>query len=113
MFVTNYPTAIKPFYAKVDDDPRTCQAVDLLVPKIGELIGGSIREDNHTKLLAQMKQKSMNVQQYQWYLDLRKYGSVPHGGWGLGFERLVMFVTGLENIRDVIPLPRAPNICSF
>jgi len=92
---------------------KTVSAVDLLVPTIGELIGGSAREDRLDVLISAMKEKCMNLDEYQWYIDLRKYGSVPHAGFGMGFERFIQFVTGVENIRDVVPLPRHPNYCKF
>ncbi|KAL9658334.1 hypothetical protein ABK040_015654 [Willaertia magna] len=113
-FVTNYPKEIKPFYARVDEGGRTVSAVDFLVPDLGELIGGSVREERHDVLLQNLKDKGMNdVETYQWYIDLRKYGTVPHGGFGLGFERLILFLTGLPNIRETIPIFRAPGYCKF
>jgi asparaginyl-tRNA synthetase len=115
-FVTNYPRLIKPFYARVDDSPsdkQTVAAVDLLVPKLGELIGGSEREERLDLLEENTKLAGLNAETYAWYMDLRRYGSVPHGGFGLGFERLILYLTGLENIRDAIPLPRAPGYCKF
>merc|ERR1711939_856314 len=113
VFVTHYPKDIKPFYMKLDEDGRTVQAMDLLVPTIGELIGGSVREENLDTLQARMKAMNMNVDDYQWYLDLRRFGTVPHAGFGLGFERLIMLATGVENIRDVIPYPRYPGHAEF
>ena len=98
---------------KLNEDGKTVRAMDMLVPGIGELIWGSQREDNYEKLTKKMKNLQMSTEDYQWYLDLRKYGSVPHSGFGLGFERLVMYVTGMENIRDVIPFPRTPKNCEF
>jgi asparaginyl-tRNA synthetase len=109
VFVTNYPQAIKPFYMRLDEDGRTVAAMDLLVAGIGELIGGSQREDRFEVLAARMAAAGLPLEEYGWYLDLRRYGSVPHAGFGLGFERLVQFVTGMHNIRDVIPLPRTPG----
>lgn len=106
VFVTNYPKEIKSFYMKQNPDGKTVAAVDLLVPGVGEIIGGSEREADYDKLVAAMKERSMNLDLYSDYLDLRKYGSVPHGGFGLGFERLIMYVTGVSNIRDVILYPR-------
>lgn len=106
VFVTDYPKEIKSFYMKQNPDGRTVAAVDLLVPGVGEIIGGSEREYDYEKLIAAMKERNMNLDLYSDYLDLRKYGSVPHGGFGLGFERLVMYVTGVQNIRDVILFPR-------
>lgn len=113
VFVTHYPKDIKPFYMKLDEDGRTVQAMDLLVPTIGELIGGSVREENLDTLQARMKAMNMNVDDYQWYLDLRRFGTVPHAGFGLGFERLLQYVTGMDNIRDVIPVPRYRGYCRF
>ena len=106
VFVTDYPKEIKSFYMKQNPDGKTVAAVDLLVPGVGEIIGGSEREADYDKLLAAMNDRGMNLEPYADYLDLRKYGSVPHGGFGLGFERLVMYVTGISNIRDVILYPR-------
>ena len=107
VFVTNYPKEIKSFYMKQNPDGKTVAAVDLLVPGVGEIIGGSEREYDYDKLIAAMQERNMNLDLYQDYLDLRKYGSVPHGGFGLGFERLIMYVTGVQNIRDVIMFPRS------
>ena len=109
VFVTDYPKDIKSFYMKENPDGKTVAAVDLLVPTIGEIIGGSQREDNYEVLRNRMIQCGMKVDSYQWYLDLRKYGAAPSSGFGLGFERLVMYVTGMDNIRDVIPYPRTAN----
>ena len=106
VFVTDYPKEIKSFYMKQNPDGKTVAAVDLLVPGVGEIIGGSEREADYDKLVATMKERGMNLDLYTDYLDLRKYGSVPHGGFGLGFERLIMYVTGMANIRDVILFPR-------
>ncbi len=113
VFVTNYPAEIKAFYMKQNPDGKTVAAADLLVPGIGEIIGGSQREENLEKLTAKMKELNMNMDDYWWYLDLRKYGSVVHSGFGLGFERAMMYLTGMQNIRDVIPFPRTPNNCEF
>ena len=107
--VFNYPKDIKAFYMKQNDDGKTVQAMDILCPGIGEVIGGSVREDSHDKLVSRMKELNMSVEELEWYLDIRKYGSVPHAGFGLGFERLLLLVTGLTNIRDVIPYPRFPG----
>ena len=96
---------------KVNEDGKTVQAMDVLVPGIGELIGGSMREENYDKLLHTMNEKGMNPESLSWYLDLRKYGSAPHGGFGLGFERLIMLISGLTNIKDCIPFPRYPKHC--
>jgi len=109
----NYPKEIKSFYMKQNPDGKTVAAADILVPKIGEIIGGSQREEDYDKLLTRMKELNMDIENYKWYLDLRKYGSVPHAGFGLGFERLVMMATGIENIRDVIPYPRFPGHADF
>lgn len=106
VFLTDYPKDIKAFYMKQNDDNKTVGAVDLLVPFIGELCGGSERECDYDKLLKRMEELHMNIEAYQWYLDLRKNGSIPHSGFGLGFERLVMLVTGMSNIRDTLPYPR-------
>ena len=106
VFVTDYPKEIKSFYMKQNPDGKTVAAVDLLVPGVGEIIGGSEREADYDKLIATMKERGMNTELYSDYLELRKYGSVPHGGFGLGFERLIMYVTGMQNIRDVILFPR-------
>ncbi|MCJ7595118.1 MAG: asparagine--tRNA ligase [Desulfobacterales bacterium] len=111
--LTDYPAQIKPFYMKVNEDRKTVRAMDVLVPKIGEIIGGSQREDDHDTLLERMKASGIDPENYWWYLELRKFGSVPHAGFGLGFERLVQFVTGMANIRDVIPFPRTPGNVSF
>lgn len=109
VFVTNYPKGIKPFYMRLDDDGTTVAAMDMLVAGIGELIGGSQREERYDLLAERMAAAGLNLEEYSWYLDLRRFGSVPHAGFGLGFERLVQFVTGMANIRDVIPFPRTPG----
>ena len=113
VFVTDYPMDIKAFYMKQNPDGKTVAAADLLVPGIGEIIGGSQREENYDKLLSRMKELDMPVDNYDWYLDLRKYGSCVHSGFGLGFERAIMYLTGMQNIRDVIPFPRTPKNCEF
>ena len=113
VFVTDYPKDIKAFYMKQNPDGKTVAASDLLVPGIGEIIGGSQREENYDKLLARMKELNMPLDSYDWYLDLRKYGSCIHSGFGLGFERAIMYLTGMQNIRDVIPFPRTPKNCDF
>lgn len=113
VIVTDYPLEIKAFYMKQNDDGKTVAAMDVLVPKIGEIIGGSQREDDLQKLDARIKDQGMGLEPYWWYRDLRKFGSVPHAGFGLGFERLVQFVTGMDNIRDVIPFPRTPKSAEF
>lgn len=113
VFVTDYPIDIKAFYMKQNPDGKTVAAADLLVPGIGEIIGGSQREENYDKLLNRMKELNMPIENYEWYLDLRKYGSCVHSGFGLGFERAIMYLTGMQNIRDVIPFPRTPKNCEF
>ena len=113
VIIYNYPKSIKPFYMKSNDDNKTVAAMDLLVPGIGELIGGSQREDNTAILEENLRNHNLNPEIYDWYIDLRKYGSTPHAGFGLGFERLVQYVTGMENIRDVIPYPRYPGHALF
>jgi asparaginyl-tRNA synthetase len=111
--VYDYPSLIKPFYMYVNDDQRTVRAMDVLVPRTGEIIGGSQREDRYDVLKARMEEKGVDPEAYGWYLDLRRFGSVPHAGFGLGFERFVQFVTGMANIRDVIPFPRTPKSALF
>jgi asparaginyl-tRNA synthetase len=113
LVVTDYPKDIKAFYMYVNDDGRTVRALDVLVPKVGEIIGGSQREHRHDVLLERIRELGLPEEQYWWYLDLRRYGSVPHAGFGLGFERLVQFMTGMANIRDVIPFPRVPGSAEF
>lgn len=113
VFVTDYPKEIKAFYMKLNDDGKTVRAVDMLVPGIGEIIGGSQREENLDKLLERMHELGLKEEDYSWYLDTRRYGSVIHSGFGLGFERLVMYMTGMSNIRDVIPFPRTPGNCLY
>ena len=113
VFVTDYPMDIKAFYMKQNDDGKTVAATDLLVPGIGELIGGSQREDDLEKLERRMDELGLNKEDYWWYLDLRRFGSITHSGFGLGFERLMMYLTGMQNIRDVIPFPRTPKNCEF
>ena len=113
VFVTDYPKEIKAFYMKQNDDGKTVAAMDCLVPGIGEIIGGSQREDNYEKLSARMNELGLKEEDYGFYLDLRKYGSVRHSGFGLGFERCVMYLTGMGNIRDVIPFPRTVNNCDL
>jgi asparaginyl-tRNA synthetase len=107
--VTDYPKSIKPFYMRVNDDQKTVAAMDVLVPGIGEIIGGSQREERYDILLGRMEEAEIDLDEYQWYLDLRRYGSVPHSGFGLGFERLVQLVTGMANIRETIAFPRTPG----
>ncbi len=111
--VTDYPKDIKAFYMRVNDDGKTVRAMDVLVPRIGEIIGGSQREERGDILLDRMQQAGLDIDSYWWYLDLRRYGSVPHSGFGLGFERTVQFATGMQNIRDVIPFPRTPKNVEF
>lgn len=113
VMVFDYPKDIKAFYMKLNDDGKTVRAVDVLVPGIGELIGGSQREEDYDKLVARLEEMGLAKEDYWWYLDLRKYGSVPHSGFGLGFERLLRYVTGMGNLRDVIPFPRAPKQAEF
>ncbi|HOP47390.1 MAG TPA: asparagine--tRNA ligase [Desulfobacteraceae bacterium] len=109
----DYPKEIKAFYMKLNSDKKTVRAMDVLVPKIGEIIGGSQREDNYDTLFERIREMNLNPDDYWWYLELRKYGSVPHSGFGLGFERLIQFMTGMANIRDVIPFPRTPGNVRF
>ncbi|MCG3181742.1 MAG: Asparagine--tRNA ligase [Phycisphaerae bacterium] len=113
VIVTDYPSSIKPFYMRLSDDGRTVAAMDVLVPRVGEIIGGSQREERLDVLGARMKAQGMNPEDYGWYLDLRRYGTMPHAGFGLGLERAVQFVTGMQNIRDVIPFPRTPGNAKF
>lgn len=113
VFVTDYPKEIKAFYMRLNDDKKTVAATDLLVPGIGELIGGSQREERFELLDQKMNELGFNKEEYKWYLDLRKYGGVKHGGFGLGFERMVMYMTGMSNIRDVIPFPRTVGHCEY
>ena len=113
LIVTDYPRGIKAFYMYLNEDGRTVGAMDVLVPRIGEIIGGSQREHRLDVLRDRLAQQSLPEEHYWWYLDLRRYGSVPHAGFGLGFERLVQFMTGMTNIRDVIPFPRVPGNAGF
>ncbi len=113
VIVTDYPKEIKAFYMKLNSDGKTVRAMDVLAPRLGEIIGGSEREARLDVLENRMKELNLDIENYWWYLDLRKYGSVPHSGFGLGFERAVRYVTGVANIRDVIPFPRAPKLCQF
>ena len=113
VIVTDYPKEIKAFYMRMNEDGETVRALDVLVPRIGEIIGGSQREERRDVLLERMRQSGLDEKHYWWYLDLRSYGTVPHAGFGLGFERTVQFVTGVANIRDVIPFPRTPNNAEF
>ena len=109
----NYPKEIKPFYMRLNDDGKTVTAMDLLVPGIGEVIGGAQREERLDQLLENLKFHHLKPEDYWWYVDLRRYGTVPHAGFGLGFERLLMFLTGVPNIRDVIPFARTPGNADF
>ena len=113
VIMTDYPKDIKAFYMKINDDDRTVQGTDVLFPQIGEIIGGSVREENYDKLIGEINRRNIPMKDKWWYLDTRKYGSCPHGGFGLGFERLILFVTGMQNIRDVIPFPRTPKTAEF
>ena len=113
VIMTDYPKEIKAFYMKLNDDGKTVQGTDVLFPQIGEIIGGSIREENYDRLVAQIEERHIPMKDMWWYLDTRRYGSCPHGGFGLGFERLILFVTGMQNIRDVIPFPRTPKSAEF
>jgi asparaginyl-tRNA synthetase len=113
VFVTDYPKEIKAFYMKLNPDQKTVRAMDLLAPGIGEIIGGSQREDNLELLEEKMKAVGLHPKDYTFYLDLRRYGSFPHAGFGLGFERMMMYLTGMTNIRDVIPFPRTPKNADF
>lgn len=113
VFVTDYPKDIKAFYMKQNEDGKTVAAMDLLVPGVGEIIGGSEREADYDKLLKRMQELNMDIDSYRWYLDLRRFGSAYHSGYGLGFERLIMYITGVQNIRDVLPFPRTTGSCDL
>jgi asparaginyl-tRNA synthetase len=113
VIVTDYPKEIKAFYMKLNEDDKTVRAMDVLVPRLGEIIGGSEREDRHDVLLNRIHASGLDPADYWWYLDLRRFGSVPHSGFGLGFERLIQYVTGMQNIRDVIPFPRTVKSAEF
>lgn len=113
VILTDYPKAIKAFYMKQNEDGKTVRAMDILFPGIGEIVGGSQREENYDKLVTRMKEMQLPVEEMSWYLDTRRFGTAPHAGFGLGFERLVLFVTGMGNIRDVIPFPRTPKSAEF
>jgi asparaginyl-tRNA synthetase len=113
VILTNYPREIKSFYMKLDEDEKTVRAMDVLFPGIGEIIGGSQREEDLDKLVMRMKEVGLKEEDLWWYLDTRKFGTCPHSGFGLGFERLILFITGMGNIRDVIPFPRTPQNCEF
>ena len=113
VIMTGYPKEIKAFYMKLNEGGKTVQGTDVLFPQIGEIIGGSVREEDYDKLMAEIEARDIPMKDMWWYLDTRKYGSCPHGGFGLGFERLILFVTGMQNIRDVIPFPRTPKNAEF
>ena len=113
VILTDYPKEIKAFYMKMNEDGKTVQGTDVLFPQIGEIIGGSVREENYDKLMSRIEEMNIPMKDMWWYLDTRKFGSCPHGGFGLGFERLILFVTGMQNIRDVIPFPRTPKTADF
>lgn len=113
VIMIDYPKDIKAFYMKINEDDKTVQGTDVLFPQIGEIIGGSVREEDYGKLMAEIERRNIPMKDMWWYLDTRKYGSCPHGGFGLGFERLILFVTGMQNIRDVIPFPRTPKTADF
>lgn len=113
VIMTDYPSEIKAFYMKKNPDGKTMQGTDVLFPRIGEIIGGSVREEDYKKLVGEINARGMEEETYSWYLDTRKFGSCPHAGFGLGFERLILFVTGMQNIRDVIPFPRTPKSAEF
>jgi len=113
VIVTDYPAEIKAFYMRLNEDGKTVRAMDVLAPRIGEIIGGSQREERHDVLVEKIRAKGLSVEDYSWYLDLRKYGTAPHAGFGLGLERMMMYLTGMKNIRDVIPFPRTPGSAEF
>src|SRR6056297_4020164 len=113
VLVTDYPKGIKAFYMRINDDNKTVAAVDCLVPEVGEIIGGSQREERYDVLKQRMKEENMEIEKYDWFLDIRKYGTVPHSGFGLGFERILMYMSGINNIRDIIPFPRTPGNAKF
>ena len=113
VFVTDYPKEIKAFYMRLNEDGKTVAACDLLVPGVGEIIGGSQREERYDMLAERMKELGLKEEDYWWYMELRKYGGVKHSGYGLGFERIIMYVTGMSNIRDVLPFPRTPKTAEF
>jgi asparaginyl-tRNA synthetase len=113
VILTDYPKEIKAFYMRANEDGKTVRAMDVLVPRIGELIGGSQREERYDVLEQRIREAGLDPEPYWWYMDLRKYGSAPHSGFGLGFERLIMYLTGMQNIRDVIPFHRTPGQATF
>ncbi|MEI3416761.1 MAG: amino acid--tRNA ligase-related protein [Christensenellaceae bacterium] len=113
VFVTGYPKEIKAFYMRLNDDNKTVAAMDLLAPGVGEIIGGSQREERYDLLAQRIVETGMQPEDYWWYMELRKYGGVKHAGYGLGFERMIMYLTGMSNIRDVLPFPRVPKWAEF
>ena len=113
VILTEYPKEIKAFYMKMNDDGKTVRAMDVLFPQIGEIIGGSEREESYEKLMGRIEELGIPMKDMWWYLDTRRFGTCPHSGFGLGFERLILFVTGMQNIRDVIPFPRTPKSADF
>jgi asparaginyl-tRNA synthetase len=113
VIVIDYPKEIKAFYMRLNDDGKTVRAMDVLAPRIGEIIGGSQREERHDVLLEKIRTQGLPEESYWWYLELRKYGTTPHAGFGLGLERMLMYLTGMKNIRDVIPFPRVPGYAEF
>jgi len=113
VFVTDYPKDIKAFYMRLNEDGKTVAAMDLLVPGVGEIVGGSQREERYDLLLSRIREMGLEEEEYKWYMDLRKYGGVKHAGYGLGFERIIMYITGMSNIRDVLPFPRTPKSAEF
>ena len=113
VIMIDYPKEIKAFYMKMNGDNKTVQGTDVLFPAIGEIIGGSVREESYQKLENRINELNINLDSYGWYMETRKWGSCPHAGFGLGFERLILFVTGMQNIRDVIPFPRTPKNAAF
>jgi len=113
VILTDYPRAIKAFYMKQNDDGKTVRAMDVLFPGIGEIIGGSQREEDLEKLTARIEEMKLPTKDLMWYLDTRRFGTAPHSGFGLGFERLILFMTGMSNIRDVVPFPRTPRNAEF
>jgi asparaginyl-tRNA synthetase len=113
VILTDYPASIKPFYMRVNDDEKTVRGMDVLVPGVGEIIGGSQREERLDVLQQRMQSQGLSEEEYWWYVDLRRFGTVPHAGFGLGFERVIQYVTGMGNIRDCIPFPRTPGNAEF
>ena len=113
VFITDWPKDIKAYYMKLNPDGKTVAGVDLVLPQAGELIGGSQREDDYDKLVARMEEMGVDRKSIEWYVNLRKFGGCVHSGFGMGFERLIIYLTGMENIRDVIPFPRTPNNCEY